>query len=404
MKRIYWFLTLVIIIGAVLGYQQLSSGVQKKSESESGRSGRSGRSSIVPVTVADVVQKNMPVQLTAVGTVETFSTVSIRPQIIGTITQVHFKEGQDVKKGDKLFTIDPRAFEAGLKQAEATLAKDLALLENARAQARRYAELVQKEYVSREQFDQIQASANALEATVEADRASVENAKVQLSYCHIYSPVDGRTGDLLVDEGNLVRTNDATSLVTINQIVPIYVAFSLPEQHLPDIKRRMAETKLKVQASIPGAEDRAEEGILTFVDNTVDRTTGTIRLKGSFANANRGLWPGQFVKVTLVFSSQLDAIVVPSHAVQTGQDGQHVFVLKEDSTVDFRPVIVNRAVGGESIVEKGLQPGEKVVTDGQFLLGHGSKVQLKGDKEVVKEDKEGKKEGRKRKKEKEVAS
>jgi multidrug efflux system membrane fusion protein len=284
------------------------------------------------------------------------------------------------------------------------LAKDLALLENARAQARRYAALVQTEYVSREQFDQIQASANALEATVEADRASVESAKVQLSYCHIYSPVDGRTGDLLVDDGNLVRTNDATPLVTINQIVPIYVAFSLPEQHLPDIKSRMAETKLKVQATIPSAEDRPEEGILTFVDNTVDRTTGTIKLKGSFANTNRRLWPGQFVKVTLVFSSQLDAVVIPSHAIQTGQDGQHVFVLKENSTVDFRPVIVGRAVGGESVVEKGLQPGERVVTDGQFLLGPGTKVQLKGDKQAVDDGNEGRKEGRKRKKEKEVSS
>lgn len=370
MKRIFWFVALVVAV-AVVGYWQLSPGVQKKSET------RSGKASAVPVMVATVVQKNLPVQLTAIGTVEANSTVSVRAQITGALMRIHFKEGQDVKKGDLLFTIDPRPFEATVKQAEATLAKDMALLANAREQARRYAELVKKEYVSREQYDQVQANANALEAAVDADRAAVETAKVQLSYCYMYSPMDGRVGSLLVHEGNLVRLNDATAMITINQINPINVSFSLPEQNLPEIKKRMAATSLKVLAIIPESEDRPEEGSLTFIDNAVDRTTGTIRLKGAFANASRRLWPGQFVRIVLTLSSQPDAIVIPSQAIQTGQDGEHVFVLKSDSVVEQRPVVVSRTLGTESIVEKGLAPGEKVVTDGQFLLGPGTKVQVK---------------------------
>ncbi len=398
MKRLFWVVGALIVVAAVAGYREYSPGNQKKSEAEiegggassrsSGRSGgRSGRrgggGGVVPVTVASVVQKNVPIELTGIGTVEPYSTVSIRVQVTGTILQVHFKEGQDVKKGDLLFTIDPRPFEATLKQAQAVLAKDMSLLENAREQARRYAELVKKEYVSREQYDQIQSSANANEATVEADRAAVENAKVQLSYCHLYSPVDGRTGDLLVDEGNLVRTNDATPLITINQITPIYVTFSLPEQNLIAIKEGMGRGKLKVLAIIPQSEDRPEVGVLTFVDNAVDRTTGTIKLKGTFANANRRLWPGQFVKVAVTLADEPNAVVVPSQAIQTGQDKQQVYVLKSDSTVEVRTVVVNRTIANDAVIEKGVQPGEQVVTDGQFLLGPGTKVQVKkeGDRE-----------------------
>lgn len=370
-KRYPWIAIILVLAGVVVGYIQISSGLGKKPER------RSERRQAVPVTVASVIQKNVPLQLAAVGTVEPYSTVSIRTQVIGTIMRVHFKEGQDVKLGDLLFTIDPRPFEAALKQSEATLAKDAAFLENAREQARRYAELVKKQYVSREQYDQIRTNADALEAAVEADRAAVENAKVQLSYCRIYSPVTGRTGSLLINEGNLVRTNDATSLVTINQINPIYVAFSLPERNLSEIKKRMAGTTLKVEAISSDSEDRLEEGALSFIDNAVDRTTGTIKFKSTFTNANRRLWPGAFVKVVLTLSNQTDAIVVPSQAVQTGQDGQHVFVLKGDSAVELRSVVVGRTLDGEAVVEKGLQPGEKVVTDGQFLLGPGTKVELK---------------------------
>jgi membrane fusion protein, multidrug efflux system len=370
MKRIILALIL-IAIGVYLGYGQMTSSAGKKPEP--GRRGE-GRPP-VPVTVVAAVQKTMPVQLEAVGTVEPYSTVSVRSQVTGAITKVHFKEGDDVKEGDILFTVDPRPLEAALKQAEANLTKDQAVLANAREQARRYEELVKKQYVSQEQYDQIKTNADAIEATVEADKATVENAKVQLSYCRIYSPVTGRTGSVLVNEGNVVRTNDATPLVTINQVTPIYVTFALPEQTLPQIKSRMTGGKLTVQAVLPQIA-QPEQGDLSFIDNTVDRTTGTIKLKGTFRNGERRLWPGQFVKAVLKLADQ-DSVVVPSDAVQTGQQGQHVFVVRKDSGVDVRPVVVSRSLNGESVIEKGLQPGERVVTDGQFLLGPGSRIQVK---------------------------
>jgi multidrug efflux system membrane fusion protein len=381
MRRYGWLAAILIVVGAYVVYGQMTSGTGKKPET--GR--ESGGRAAVPVIVARVSQKNMPVQLEVVGSVEAYSTVSIRTQVTGTITQVHFKEGQDVKQGDLLFTIDTRPFEAALKQSDANLARDAAVLANAREQTRRYAELVKKQYVSQEQYDQVKTNADALEASVDADKAAIENARVQLSYCRIFSPVTGRTGSLLVNEGNLVRTNDAAALVTINQVSPIYVTFTVPEQNLPEIKNRLNVGKLRVQAIIPQNEDRPEEGDLSFIDNTVDRTTGTIKLKGTFANGNRRLWPGQFVKAVLKLSEQPDALVIPSQAVQTGQDGQHVFVVKDDFGVEFRPVVISRSLNGDSIVVKGLQLGENVVTDGQFLLGPGSKVQVKNGKEESKE-------------------
>jgi multidrug efflux system membrane fusion protein len=276
-----------------------------------------------------------------------------------------------------LFTIDPCPFEAVLKQAEANLARDAAQLQNAREQARRYAELVKKQYVSQEQYDQIRTNADALEAVVDADKAAVENAKVQLSYCYIYSPIDGQVGTLLVNEGNLVRVNDAAALVVINQIIPINVTFSVPEQHLADIKRHMAAGTLRVDAGFPSDEGRPEQGSLAFVDNAVDRTTGTIKLKAEFKNAARRLWPGQFINVALTLSTQSDAVVIPSEAVQVGQEGQHVFIVKPDKTVEVRPVTVGRTTEGEAIIAKGLQAGEQVVREGQFLLGPGSRIEFK---------------------------
>jgi multidrug efflux system membrane fusion protein len=395
MKRIGWLAALVIAIGiAYVGYGQISSGAGKKPES-----GRSQSRPAVPVTVVTAVQKSMPLQIEAVGTVEPYSTVSVRSQVTGAITKVHFKEGDDVKEGDLLFTVDPRPFEATLKQAEANLVKDQAVLANAREQSRRYAELVKKQYVSQEQYDQIKTNADAIEATVEADKATVENAKVQLSYCRIFSPVTGRTGSVLVNEGNVVRTNDATPLVTINQVTPIYVTFALPEQTLPQIKSRMAGGKLTVQAVLPQGQ-QPEQGDLSFIDNMVDRTTGTIKLKGTFRNGERRLWPGQFVKAVLKLADQ-DAVVVPSDAVQTGNQGQQVFVVRNDSAVDVRPVVVSRSLNGESVIEKGLQPGERVVTDGQFLLGPGSRVQVKSAKDATQDAEKagGAKEGARRRKE-----
>jgi multidrug efflux system membrane fusion protein len=331
----------------------------------------------VPVTAAAVIQKTVPVQLNAIGNVEAYSTVLVKSQIGGVLTRVHFKEGQDVNKGDLLFTIDPRPYEAALKQAEANLAKDNAQLENAREEVRRYAELVKKGYVAQQQYDQIRTNAATFEATVNADKAVVENARLQLKYCYIYSPVTGRTGNLFANEGNLIKANADNPMVVVNQIQPIYVTFSVPEQYLPEIKKYMSGGKVEVQAFITKSEDNPEEGILTFVDNTVDMATGTIKLKATFANKIKRLWPGQFVDVVMILTTQPNAIVVPSQSIQTGQKGQYVFIIKNDLTVEDRPIIVGRTLNSETIIEKGLQSGEKVVTDGQLRLVPGAKIQIK---------------------------
>ena len=246
--------------------------------------------------------------------------------------------------------------------------------------------------MSQEQYDQIRANADAAEAVVQADQAAVENAKVQLSYCYIFSPIDGQVGTLLVNEGNLVRVNDATPLVVINQITPINVTFSVPEQNLADIRRHMAAGSLKVAAQFQSDEGRPEQGNLAFVDNAVDRTTGTIKLKAEFKNPERRLWPGQFINVALTLSTQSDAVVVPAEAVQVGQEGQHVFVIKPDNSVEVRPVVVARTNEGEAVIAQGLQPGEQIVREGQFLLGPGSRVEIKdGRPTEVGEQKSGKK-------------
>jgi multidrug efflux system membrane fusion protein len=345
------------------------------------KSGLPPRMEKVPVTAATVIQKAVPVQLRAIGNVEAYSTISVKSQIEGVLIRVHFKEGQYVNKEDILFTIDPRPYEAALKQAEANLAKDTAQLENARVEVTRYAELVKKGYVAQEQYDQIRTNAAALEATVNADKALVENARLQLKYCFIYSPITGRTGNLIANQGNLIKANADNPMVTINQIQPIYVTFFVPEQYLNEIKKYMAARKLNVEAFISKEDVMPEQGVLTFIDNTVDMATGTIKLKGTFANKGKRLWPGQFVNVLLSLTMQPDAIVVPSQAVQAGQSGVYVFVIKSDLTVESRPVVVDRSLDGESVIEKGLQPGEKVVTDGQLRLVPGAKVEIKASTE-----------------------
>jgi len=331
----------------------------------------------VPVTAGVVEQKTVPVQILIIGNVEAYSTVSVKSQIGGILTCVHFREGQYVKKGDILFTIDPRPYEAALKQAEANLSKNTAQLENARKEVRRYAELVQKGYVAQEQYDQISTDAASFEAIVDADMAVVENARLQLKYCYIYSPLTGRTGDLVTHEGNLIKANADTPMVVINQVQPVYVTFSVPEQNLSEIKRHMTEGNLRVEAILSKEEENPEQGVLTFIDNAVDTATGTIKLKGTFANKGKRLWPGQFVNTVLTLTSQPDAIVVPSQSVQTGQKGQYVFIIKDDLTVEDQPVIVGRTLNGETVIEKGLQRGEKVVTDGQLRLVPGAKIEIK---------------------------
>ena len=335
----------------------------------------------VPVTVGVVIQKTVPVQIRAIGNVEAYSTVSVKSQIGGELIRVHYKEGQDVQKGDLLFTIDPRPYEAALKQAEANLAKDMAQLENARAELLRYEELIKRDYVTRQEYDQIHANAAALEATVKAGMALVDNARLQLKYCFIYSPINGKTGNLMEDKGNLIKANADGPMVVINQIQPVYASFSMPEQYLSEIKKYLSAGKVKVEAFLTKVTDHPEEGILTFIDNTVDITTGTIRLKATFPNKENRLWPGQFVDVVTTLTTQPSAILVPSQAVQTGQKGQYVFVIKNDLTVESRPVIISRTIGGEAVAEKGLQPGEKVVTDGQLRLVPGAKVEIKSSSE-----------------------
>jgi len=303
--------------------------------------------------------------------------VGVKPQITGEIVGVHFTEGQDVKKGQLLFTFDPRPFEADLLRAEATLAQDEAKLKNAEVEAHRYTKLVEAGVVAKEQAEQIQTNHEALVATVKADRAQVEYARVQLIYTKIYSPMDGRTGNLMLHRGTVVKANPDNPIITINQINPIYVTFSVPQQVLPEIKQHMAREKLKVTATIQGQEERPEAGTLTFVDNNVDLNTGTIKLKGTFANSERRLWPGQYVNVALTLAEQLNAIVVPTQAIQTGQNGSYVFVVKPDLTAESRPVKVERNVDNQAVIESGLSAGEKVVTDGQIRLVPGSKVEIK---------------------------
>jgi multidrug efflux system membrane fusion protein len=386
----------------------------------------------VPVAVAPVEQKAVPLLVQAIGTVEAYSVVSVRAQVGGELLRVHIQEGQDVRKGDVLFTIDPRSFEAALAQAQATLARDIgqeqqaraalerdrarvaqaqatlardqAQAKNAEVEANRYAELFKQDLISREQADQFRVTAESLtatlradeadiksaeetvradqaaiksaEETVRADQAAVDNAKIQLGYTVIRAPIDGRTGSIMLYPGNVVRAGDSILLV-INQVQPIFVSFTVPQQQLPAIKRYMAAAPLEVRA-FPAGDPQPLRGAVTFIDNAVDQTTGTIRLKATFGNEERRLWPGQFANVELTLAVERDTIVVPSQAVQSGQQGsQFVFVVKDDSTVESRRVVVKRTQGSEAIIGEGLRAGESVVVDGQGRLVPGAKVEVR---------------------------
>jgi multidrug efflux system membrane fusion protein len=359
----------------------------------------------VPVTITTAIQKTVPVQIQEIGNVQAYSTVSVRSQVSGQLIGVYFQRGQRVTKGQLLFTVDPRPLQASLReaqgnlsrdlaqvnQAQANLARDIAQAQNAQAQFRRYSSLASQGAVSQEQFAQYSTSARANNATVAADRAAVQNAlatvradraalqnaNVQLSYTSIYSPIEGITGNLLVDRGNLVQANSTNSLVIITQIRPIQVSFSVPQEELPEIRRYLASRKLPLAAIILNDHQPPVPGVLNFVNNTVDVTTGTIQMLGDFANTQERLWPGQFVNVVMQLTTEPNAIVVPSPAVQTGQNDKYVFVVKPDLTVESRTVLVDRIVDGQAVIAQGLQPGEKVVTDGQFNLVPGAKVAIK---------------------------
>lgn len=338
--------------------------------------GRGGAAAPVPVTVASVVQKAMPLEVRAIGAVESALNVAIRAQVTGVLTSVNFTEGEDVAEGQVLFTIDRRPLEGIVKQAEANLQRDIAQVANAREQAKRFTELSQRGIATREQVDTARANVAALEATIGADEATVENARVQLEYATIKAPNAGRTGALIVHPGNLVRANDSTPLVVINQVSPIRVAFAVPEAQLATVRRYMAEGAVHVEASLPNNPSPAV-GRITFIDNAVDQTTGTIRVKGTFPNTDHRLWPGQYVNVVVRLATDPNATVVETVAVQTGPQGSYVYVVKPDQSVEFRPVQVGRVVGAESIIASGVSVGETVVTDGHLRLVPGSRISKK---------------------------
>jgi membrane fusion protein, multidrug efflux system len=329
----------------------------------------------VPVTVAKVQQKTVPIELTAIGSADAYSNVSIKAQVNAVLEEVHIQEGQFVQKGDLLFTLDARPFEAALAQAQANLARDKAQAELNDVQAKRYDELYKAGVAPKEQLDQMQANADAQQAAVRADEAAAESARLQLSYCKIYAPTSGRTGALQVYPGNIVKQNDVPVLIVINQVSPIYIDFSIPEQYLGSVDTFMKRGRLAVEAT-PYGETKPEVGYLTFIDNSVDTTTGTIKLKATFENGDHRLWPGQFSTVLLRLAEDENATVVPNQAVQTGQNGDTIWVVKPDKTVEQRAVKVGRTVGTESVILSGVHPGETVVTDGQLRLIPDMRVQI----------------------------
>jgi len=343
---------------------------------EKGKSGKAKPA--VPVLTAEVAVRPMPVEIRTFGTVEPAISVTLKSQITGLLTKINFKEGQDVKKGDILFTIDSLPFENDLKQAESTLSRDRLQCENAQKEAQRQDELLKKGLTSQDMYDQAKTTADAFAATVKAEEAVVENAKVQLGYCTIISPINGRTGKYLIDEGNLVKANE-TVLNTVNQIKPIEVSFTVPEQNLGEISRQMSRGSLEVKAFLPDEPEKPESGTLTFIDNAVDRSTGTISLKAVFSNDNMRLWPGQYVKLLLVLSVQSDAIVVPSEAVQTGQKGTYVFVIRPDMSAENRPVKVARQLDNFTVIAEGLKAGEPVVIEGYQRIGLDTRVEIRND-------------------------
>jgi multidrug efflux system membrane fusion protein len=330
----------------------------------------------VPVLAAVAIQKDIPLQITAIGTGEADSTVQIKTRVDGQILGVYFKEGDFVKKDQLLFKLDPRPFEAALRQAEANLKRDMALAENAEGQAKRYAVLVEKDFVAREQYDQLRANAAAQDAVVQSDKALVENARLLLEYTSIAAPISGKTGSLMIHGGNVVKANDLP-LVVIERINPIKVAFSIPEREFNEVKKASQGRKLSVQAIIMGEENNPEDGTLDFMNNEIDNATGTIKLKGIFRNSENRLWPGQFVNVVLELGMDKNAVLVPSEAVQNGQDGQFVFVVKPDMSVEARKVAVKRTYQNFAVLAEGVAAGETVVTDGQMRLAPGAKAVIK---------------------------
>jgi multidrug efflux system membrane fusion protein len=370
-KRLLLAATLVAVLTAAgLGTYFVSDGRARE-----GKRATKGPAA-VPVNVAAAQQQTVPFVITGIGNVEAFSTVSIKARVDGQIVEVKFREGQPVTKGEVLFRIDPRPYQAALRQAEANALRDKAARDQALSQAKRYQELLDKNFISKEAYAQIRTNGETAEATAKASKAALENARLNLEYCTISSPLDGYVGKALLQAGNLVKANDVSSLVVINQVRPIYVNFSVPEQTLPEVRKYMGMGTLNVEVVPPDPSAPRVVGQLIFVDNAVDPTTGTIKLRAQFENREAALWPGQFVNVSLRLYEQVDAITIPSTAVQTGPDGQYVYVIGPDLLADIRKVTVQRSDGERAIIGAGLAKGERVVTRGQLRLGPKTPVQI----------------------------
>jgi multidrug efflux system membrane fusion protein len=374
-RRRVFALAVVVAVAAAVGlgsYLIVADGRTAKSAKEGGKGGAGA----VPVTVARVLQETVPVRITAIGNVEAFSTVQVKARVDGQITDVNVREGAAVKKGDVLFRIDQRPYEAALRQAEANALRDTAARDHARSQETRYQELLEKNFISKDAYAQIRTNAATAEATAKASQAALESARLNLEYCTIRSALEGYVGRVLLQAGNMVRANDVNPLLVINQVKPIYVNFAVPEQNLSEVRQYMAKGPLAVEVMLPETQQVRPSGRLIFIDNAVDPSTGTIRMRAQFDNADAALWPGQFVNVSVRLYEQADALIVPSTAVQTGPDGQYVYVVNSEMVADLRRIAVQRTDGERTIVAKGLAKDELVVVRGQLRLGPKSRVQL----------------------------
>lgn len=363
--RLMAFLCLLAVLLA--GCSGDSSGTDKKKEAR--------KRPAIPVTTALAGKKTLPVVITATGHVESFATVEVRSQVTGILKAVHFKEGGQIHKGDLLYTIDPRPFEANLAKAEAALTKDRAELNNARRELERYALAARKGFVSTEQADQAETKVASLSASLKADQAAVDAARLELEYCSIRSPIDGRAGEIALDQGNVIKANADSPLVIIKQMVPVLISFTVSGKQLQEINTYQATGALQVQTSDPLGGSAPLTGSLVFIDNTVDPTTGVVRLKAAFENRERGLWPGQMAEVSMQLTSRTDCIVIPSQAVQIGQNEAYVYVVKDDQNVAYRPVQTGMVHLEETVITSGINEGEKVVTDGQMQLADGVSIQ-----------------------------
>jgi multidrug efflux system membrane fusion protein len=380
-------LILALATGGSIYYYVTQNGDTK--EAAKGKRDRGG----APVRIAEVTRQTIPVRVDAIGNVQAHSIVQIKSRVDGQIMSAGFTEGQIVRKGDLLFQMDPRPFQAQLKQAEANLARDQAQLEKARSDLKRYSALSDKGFSSQQRFEEARAAVDVFTAAIRAGEQAIEIARLNLEFTTINSPVTGRVGSMLIYPGNLVEANKDPPLVTINEIRPIHVAFSVPEQNLSEIKRRVAKDRLAVSVTIPEDKGPPVTGQVTFIDNQVDVSTGTIQLKATFENADERLTPGQFVNVTMTLSNIENALVVPSRAIQVNQNGTFVFVVKEDQTVDMRPVDVGPQADDVTVIMKGASQGETVVTDGQLRLFPGAKILVK---DTTKPDEQPTKKPRKR--------